>query len=100
MRCQSLQFTCKDGTFVAEASNFGPLREGHLLDKLTPLYADAKDKGIFITSSKTGITIRYYLARTERDNDGDVKAWMFRPVAVDISNYPAAARTKVVIFND
>lgn len=101
MRCNTSKFSYhgKTKAFVAEASDFGPLREGHLLDRLTQLYPDAADRGIFLTSKRTGATIRYYLARTEKDVEGDVRCWMFRPVQ-EAHTIPAAMGTKIIIYND
>lgn len=101
MRCDVTQFSYngKTKSFVAEASDFGPLREAHLLDRLTPLGTPTGDKGIFLRSGKTGTTIRYFLSKTQVAGD-EVQCWAFRPVSEDVVRVPAAGGTKIVIYND
>lgn len=80
---------------AADASNLGPACEGNWW--LRRIYPDACDVGIRIFSAKTGKSMTFYLEREERDAEGDLVAWHFRPV-------PESRREcnvdEVVIFND
>jgi hypothetical protein len=85
------KFFVHQGVLVAEASDFGPLREGRWW--LQRIYDDAADIGIAILSHHTGDTQLFYLDE-EEINDGDLKAYHFK--AVD----PKCRVQKVTIFND
>lgn len=81
--------------FVAEASDFGPLREavrfGHPF--LSQAFDDAADVGFRMVSAKTGKSVLFTLTNTIEDNDGDVSAWEFESYRLDP---PCTA----IIFND
>lgn len=78
-------------TLVAEASDFGALRDG--LWWLQQLRNDACDIGIAIRSEISDREERFYLHR-EESRDGDFLAWHFKPVN------PLANVGEVTIFND
>ena len=69
---------------VTEASTLG-LRPGHQWERL---YDDACDVGIVLRSHKTGVEIRWYLQDTERDAEGDVTCWKFRPCSESARKNP------------
>lgn len=60
---------------------------------LRPIYNDACDIGIAISSARTGRVERFYLTKTET-RDGDLLAWHFAPC-----DKKCPVR-EVVIFND
>ena len=98
MRVNTDQFSydAKTRTFIVESSDLAPLRSFGW----TRLYPDACDVGIFLTSSKTGVTIRYYISNTIEDREGDVQYWELSPVTEDIRKFPVVRNTKVIVYND
>lgn len=82
-----------DGTLVAEASDFGPSRNGR--GWLQRLYDDAADVGIAILSQTTGRVERFYLIEEHVDRDGDLTHWEFEPCNKKLSTVK-----RVIIFND
>jgi len=50
---------------------------------LRRLYPDACDEGLDLVSHKTGAKITMYLDHIGRDAEGDVVAWVFKPVDHD-----------------
>lgn len=84
------------GQLVCEASDLG-LRPGHQWERL---YDDACDVGIVLRSHKTGVETRWYLQDTERDAEGDVTCWKFRPCSESARKSPDIAAYTLVILND
>lgn len=72
--------------FVAEASTLG---KGYL----ARLYNDAADVGFVFVSERTGTEQAVYLNHTEKDSEGDVVAWRYKPV-------DTAQSFTVVVLND
>lgn len=89
-------FCFSKGRFVVYASDLG-LSAGQ--EPGQRLYSDACDIGLAIQSKQTGAVVRYSLEATDKDADGDVRAWVFMPVEADCKN-AATRRTRVVILND
>lgn len=56
--------------------------------------------GISLKSEKTGKVVRFCLAETKINKDGDFEEWVLRPYPADIKKLPALADWKVRIFND
>ncbi len=77
----------------AEASDFGPAREGQWW--LQRIYDDACDVGIAVHNKDTGRTEVFYLHDVKEDGEGDIQAWSFRPL-----NEKLATVKEVIIFND
>ena len=77
----------------ADASDFGPCRDGNWW--LQPLYNDAIDLGIAISSHHTRVTLRFWLERTEY-YEGEIVAWHFKPVDLHL----APSVNGVTIIND
>lgn len=73
--------------FIAEASeiNF----------RLSRIYQDSADVGMFIVSNKTGQELRFYLTQTEK-REGDIIAWHFKAD----SRKPELKNITAVVFND
>jgi hypothetical protein len=90
----SARFSFKDNTFVAEASDL----MGN--DLMRQIYDDACDVGFAILSNKTRVIVVYYLSEEKRDTDGDITAWVYKPIPEHARKNLAIAKTQVVIFND
>jgi len=90
-------FTCATEAgvprLVADASDLGSS------SPWTRLYDDACDAGLAVQTKK-GATVRFYLAEYERDADGDVTAWTFRPIPEDVRRHPACAKAELILIND
>lgn len=95
MKLSTDQFSydAKTKVFSAEISDFG---------QRTPfsrLYIDACDEGIWLTSHRTGKTIRFYIAVVEHDRNEDIQSWGLLPVKQDV--YGTEAEECIMkIFND
>lgn len=83
-------------TFMAEISE---LSHGGV-DPLGQLYNDACDQGFVMISDKTGSEVEFYLHDTQRDTEGDVIAWDFRPSANAIHYNFNLQNVKAIILND
>ncbi len=81
-----------DRTLAAEASDFGPFRDGTRW--LCRIWNDSCDIGIAIRSHKTDKVEKFYLEH-EEVRDGDLLAYHFKPVNAALSTVQS-----VVIFND
>lgn len=82
------RFSMHKGTLVAEASD---LQWAGVMQ----LYDDACDAGIFIRSHKTGKVEAFYESGVDRDREGDVAGWRFKPC-----NRKLTTVTEVLIIND
>jgi len=63
------------------------------------LFPDYNDEGLFLKSTKTGNTVRYYIRRKNYDRDGRIANWVLWPVIADLKNNPGLAYSKIVIQN-
>jgi len=81
-------------TLTAEASDFGPARDGHWW--FHRLFDDAADVGISIRSHVTGRIETFYLEREDKDAEGDATGWWFKP---SLLRSPAPVKN-VFILND
>ena len=99
MRITSVHFNydTKTKTFSEEIST---LTGGNYSIPWSRLYQDACDVGIFLVSERTGKVVRYYLAETKQDREGDIQYWMLVPVSEDVRKNPGAMGTKIMIWND
>jgi hypothetical protein len=89
----SKQFSFKDNTFVAEASDF----TGRVIER--QIYDDACDIGIAIRSSSTGKIMKFFLHQIKKDGEGDVMFWEYH-ICADDARVPGCKDLKVIIFND
>ena len=83
-------------TFMAEISE---LSHGGV-DPLGQLYNDACDQGFVMISDKTGSEVEFYLHNIQRDAEGDIIAWDFRPSTNAIRHNSNLQNVKVIILND
>ena len=70
----------KSGVFSTEHSTFHG--NGHQLSRI---YDDAMDIGFAMQSKKTGAVKRFYLAGSEKDDEGDIQTYIFKPTDNDLS---------------
>lgn len=49
------------------------------IDPLDQLYHDESTKGFVMVSDKTGDQAEFVLYHTEREADGDIRYWLFKP---------------------
>ncbi len=82
-------------TLVAEASDFGPLRDG--IWWISRIYADAADVGIAIRSHHTGKVVVFGLVEQKKDREGDLQSWEFE-ILDEFRKISTV--THVTIFND
>jgi hypothetical protein len=87
-------FNSAKRTFFAEASDLN----GHELYR--QIYDDAIDVGFAIRSDRTGQVMRFYVASTHKDREGDITHWTFKIIDEDARRSPALKDLSVVIFND
>jgi hypothetical protein len=83
----SSNFTFKNNTFIAEASDLRNFELGRVYD-------DACDAGFTIVSEKTGKHVVFAETDADVDSEGDFLAWNFVAVTKGFE------KLKVVIFND
>jgi len=88
-------FSKKTNMFVADMSEVS--HGGYNI--LSQLYNDAADQGFVMISHKTHAAVEFYLDHTEREADGDVRFWLFKPTANAVRKNPQLAGTKVMIVN-
>jgi hypothetical protein len=79
-------------TYIAELS-------AEHLDPLDRLWADEGTKGFVLVSHKTGDEYPFQLDHTEREADGDVRAWRFVPHPHAIAQNKYMSGISVVIYN-
>jgi len=85
MRYSTAQFSRTGDTFVTEMSSFSKGFE-----------EDWGRLAFYLTSTRTGTTVRMVTDHVRRDREGEPTAWVFRPASL-----PAGARPfRVVAFND
>lgn len=88
-----------DCVFVAEASTLGfTAARGGGEAMLRRIYDDACDVGIAIRGRND--VVWFYLESEDRDREGDVAGWRFKPIAEHVRRYPAIAGTSVLVIND
>lgn len=84
-------FTWFKGCGSAEISDFN----GSGANFFGQLYDDACDQG-FRCVGKDGHIIPFYLEYTQKDDEGDIQAWVFRPVPMGLRE----AGIRINLFND
>jgi hypothetical protein len=93
------KFSYHKGCLVSEASTLGYMQleaVGELMFK--QIYDDACDVGIAIRGKHH--LIRFYLSSQDKDAEGDVAGWRFKPIPEDARRHPECANTSVLIIND
>lgn len=69
------------------------------IDPLDQLYHDESTKGFVMVSAKTGDQAEFWLYHTEREADGDLRYWVFKPSAMTCIRNKDMANVTVTIFN-
>lgn len=85
------KFYYANGNMSAQASDFGPLRDGFWW--LQQIYPDAADMGIAVKSHKTG-KVEIFTFEGEYHQEGECCYWHFKPVN------PKCKVKQVLIYND
>lgn len=80
---------------ISEASDLH-VRAGDV--PFAPIYDDACDVGCTIQGKQKAA--RFYLAREEKDREGDVSFWEFKPTTETLHSIPGLRGWTVLIFND
>lgn len=83
-----------DKEFSCEHSD---LNSGRIFDRV---YDDACDVGFAMYNPKTGKTVRFYLASTDKCPDEEVAGWWFKPIPEDVRKNPRLEEVKVLVIND
>jgi len=96
-RVSSKHFTFSPATnsFVGEIAEIS--HEG--ADPLDQLYHDDGAKGFVMVSTRTGHEAEFYLTDTVREDDGDLRAWLFRPTMHTTNQFPALRGVQITIVN-
>jgi hypothetical protein len=88
----------KTKAFSAEASE---LARGTRAELFHYLYRDATDRGITITSRRTGADVDYYVSSMNDDwMENDIYQWTLLPTPESLRGHPGCAGTSVTIYND
>ena len=95
MRLNTDSFDYNRKTFTADISSLVDVENS----EWSALKPNTKWKGIFLTSHKTGTTIRYFLKNTIRNRAGDTIQWILWPMQDDVKMYSSCAYSKIVINN-
>lgn len=82
---------------TAEASELG-FAPGSV--PAAPLYTDAADVGITLTSVRTAQRTHWYQSAEQVDGGGDVVAWVYKPTVETVRRHPRCKDWEVRIFND
>lgn len=88
-------FGKKRRTFFADVAEL----QHENLDAFDQLWHDEGTKGFVMVSSKTGKEVPFELVHTEREADGDTRAWQFKPHAHAIAWDSRLQGVSVIIFN-
>jgi hypothetical protein len=88
-----------DCVFVAEASDLSfTASRGGGEAMLRRIYDDACDVGIAIRGNND--VVWFYLASEDRNRDGEIAGWRFKPVPEHVRRNPSIAVTSVLVIND
>ncbi len=90
----SNRFTYTEGKFVTEASD---LSDKELYQQI---YPDSADAGFPMRSVKTGARVWFGYSKEEKDREGDVTYWEFKPIPEDVRRFPQLRNVSVLVFND
>lgn len=85
----------KTQTFFADISEL----EAQRLDAFDQLWHDEATKGFVMVSAVTGNEVPFVLDHTEREADGDTRAWRFVPHQHAIEMNAGLRKISVIIFN-
>jgi hypothetical protein len=89
-------FIPKSKEFVAEISM---LSHGGV-DPMGQLYINSAERGFVMVSSKTGAEVEFEMVAEQRDADGDIRFWEFRPTWADVFHNPKLRDVRVTVLND
>jgi hypothetical protein len=95
---QTTQFSIspEHKNFVAEASDLG-FKPGQSPYGL--LYDDACDAGLTLTNPLTGASTHWMLSQEDTD-EGDIVAWIYKPLPETLRKFPKLQHWEVHILND
>lgn len=82
---------------AAELSDLG-VRAG--VDPFCRIYDDACDVGIGLRNPKTGKVIRFAVASTDKDREGDVGGWNLEIIPEDVKHAPSLKGRRILLIND
>ena len=82
--------------FFAEMS----MLDHQKIDVLETLYPETGEQGFKMLSAKTNKQIDFVLELIDREADGDLRGWIFKPSVGDIFANPELANVKVMVVND
>ena len=90
---QDFDWDKRNRVLSAEAST---IERGRRTALMAQVYDDACDEGFVIESHHTDRRVVFALDKIDRDNDGDIAGWWFKPA----ERKDAALNIKVLIIND
>ena len=85
----------KTQTFFADHSELFHAK----LDAFGQLWGDEGTKGFVMVSARTTEEVPFELDHIEREADGDVRMWRFKPSRHEIALNPKLERVSVIVFN-
>lgn len=96
MNVASTHFSYDSNTkvFFGEMSMF----DHQKIDLLAQLN-EAGEQGFKMISAKTGKVVDFVLALVDREADGDLRSWIFKPSIGDVFNDQSLANVKVMVVN-
>jgi hypothetical protein len=96
-RCSTRLFTWdKDANrFITEASDLA----ANGVD-FGPVFDDAVDEGLIITSHRTGAEAKFYISYTVDGDHGEVVSWVLKPTNDTVRKMSWMADVDVVVLND
>lgn len=83
----------KDKTLVSELSDIG-------FQTFERVYPDACDCGLTIVNPDRGTKSVFYLAKEDRDKEGDLRFYELLPTPESVREHPKLKGVKVILFND
>jgi hypothetical protein len=88
-------YSKKSKSFVADMSEIS--HGGY--NPLGRLYDDEGTQGFVMISHKTHATVEFFLDHTEREADGDIRFWLFKPTQQAVEYNSDLKGVKVMIVN-
>lgn len=88
-------FAKKTRTFFIDISEL----EHERIDAFDQLWHDEDTKGFVMVSAVTGVEVPFVLDFTDREADGDTRAWRFKPHPHAVAYNATLQGVSVIIFN-
>lgn len=82
--------------FLAEMADLQ--RDG--VNPIGQLFNDSADLGFVLVSMKTNLGLPFYLSDTQRDANGSIRYWEFKPAAYSVERDPSVDGVSVIILNN